>query len=282
MLAPERTSWPWEAVLSAHPAEPVATAFGTITCRRAGSGADVVLLHGIGSGSGSWAYQLDALAGAYRLAAWDAPGYGGSDPVAAPTADAYADALAALLDALSIERPVLVGNSLGALMAAQFARRRPDRVRALVLADPAQGHARLSPDERAERRAGRLDPFQTLGADGYAAERAPRLLGPHPSEVHRALVQRNLSQLRLEGFAAAADLLADGDLLTDVAQLDHPAVVYCGAEDRTTPPEGARQVAAAFPGGRDYVEIPAAGHLPHVEAPDVFNKHLIAFIESLS
>lgn len=281
MLVPERTSWPWEAVLSAHSAEPVSTAFGTITCRRAGSGADVVLLHGIGSGSGSWAYQLDTLAGAYRLAAWDAPGYGGSDPVAAPTADAYADALAALLDTLSVERPVLVGNSLGALMAAQFARRRPDRVRALVLADPAQGHARLPAEERAARRAGRLDPFQTLGAEAYAAERAPRLLGPHPSEAHRALVQRNLSQLRLEGFTAAADLLADGDLLTDVARLDHPAVVLCGAEDKTTPPEGARQVAAAFPGGRDYVEIPAAGHLPHVEAPDVFNRCVITFIESL-
>ncbi len=282
MLAPERMSWPWETVLSAHPAEPVSTAAGTITCRRAGDGPDVVLLHGIGSGSGSWSYQLDALAGAYRLSAWDAPGYGGSDPVSAPTADAYVDALAALLDALSIERPVLVGNSLGALMAAQFACRRPNRVRALVLADPAQGHARLTADERAERRSGRLDPFRTLGAEAYAAERAPRLLGPHPSEAQRALVQRNLSQLRLEGFAAAADLLADGDLLTDVARLDHPAVVFCGAEDTTTPPEGARQVAVAFPGGRQYVEIPAAGHLPHVEAPDLFNQHLIDFIDTLS
>ena len=111
--------------------------------RRAGAGTPVshVLLHGIGSASASWAYQLAAAAAspAHQVLAWDAPGYGASTPVGPlePQASDYAARLWAWLDALSCHSPVvLVGHSLGALMAASAAQAQPGRVAGLLLLSP--------------------------------------------------------------------------------------------------------------------------------------------------
>ena len=91
--------------------------------REAGDGSPLVLLHGIGSNSGSWQNQLAVLSGQFRVLAWDAPGYGESTPLDMPQPDAqdYADALDAFLDAMQIPECCLVGHSLGTLMAAAFA-----------------------------------------------------------------------------------------------------------------------------------------------------------------
>lgn len=86
----------------------------------------VVLLHGIGSASGSWLHQLqDASLG--RVLAWDAPGYADSSPLklAEPAAADYAQVLWAWLDALQINEVHLVGHSLGCIMAASAARLHP-------------------------------------------------------------------------------------------------------------------------------------------------------------
>ncbi|MGW8068788.1 alpha/beta fold hydrolase, partial [Klebsiella pneumoniae] len=108
--------------------------------REQGSGIPLTLLHGISSGAASWHKQM-ALPG-YRVLAWDMPGYGESPMLAATPADAgdYADALARMLDRAGVEQTILVGHSLGALVAAAFAAKYPQRVLYLVLADVAQGY----------------------------------------------------------------------------------------------------------------------------------------------
>ncbi len=92
-------------------------------CGPEGASVPVVLLHGIGSGAASWVRQLETLGRAHRVLAWDAPGYGDSTPVAArsPVAADYALRLRGWLDALGIARCVLVGHSLGALVAGALA-----------------------------------------------------------------------------------------------------------------------------------------------------------------
>lgn len=95
--------------------------------REQGSGIPLTLLHGISSGAASWHKQM-ALPG-YRVLAWDMPGYGESPMLAATPADAgdYADALARMLDRAGVEQTILVGHSLGALVAAAFAAKYPQR-----------------------------------------------------------------------------------------------------------------------------------------------------------
>lgn len=116
--------------------------------REQGSGIPLMLLHGISSGAASWHKQM-ALNG-FRVLAWDMPGYGESPMLAVARANAgdYADALAAMLDRAGVWQAVLVGHSLGALVASAFAAKFPDRVIHLVLADAAQGYGNAAPEQR--------------------------------------------------------------------------------------------------------------------------------------
>ena len=84
-------------------------------------GSAVVLLHGLGGNAASWQPQLDGLATHHRVLAWEMPGYGRSAPLPEMTFATVGDALAALLDAHGIDAAHLVGHSLGAMVAQEFA-----------------------------------------------------------------------------------------------------------------------------------------------------------------
>src|SRR3954454_12584541 len=110
--------------------------------REAGDGAALVLLHGIGSGSASWLFQLEGLSKHYRVIAWGAPGYGESDSfsIDKPHPADYARALSILLNALKVQDFTLVAQSLGALMAGSYARLFQN-VACMLLISPAGGYS---------------------------------------------------------------------------------------------------------------------------------------------
>src|SRR5215510_9942561 len=93
---------------------------GDITWREAGNGPALVLLHGIGSGAASWLGQFEGFGDRYRVLAWDAPGYGESAPLdeLKPLAAHYEQAVAEWLDAAQVSSAIVVGHSLGAIVAA--------------------------------------------------------------------------------------------------------------------------------------------------------------------
>lgn len=265
--------------MSEFPLKAATTAAGLkIGYRESGAGAAIVFLHGIGSSSEGWAAQLAHFGKTHRAIAWDAPGYGGSgdlEPLA-PAASDYADALAGLLDALGIERAALVGNSLGALMAAAFVRRYPARVAALILSDAAAGHGRLSEEDRNEKLMQRLDDVAELGPAGMAEKRVGKLLGPQAVPGARNAALKAMSRIRPKGYGQAARMLSLGDIFAELAGCRAPALVVCGAEDQVTPPAGNRKIAAAIGARCELIE--GVGHLPYIEAPERFNALAAAFL----
>ncbi len=254
----------------------ISTARGTVTYREAGEGPPLVLLHGIGSGAASWAAQLDTLSDRYRVVAWDAPGYGGSDVLApAETAAAdYAATLATFLDALGIDEAHLVGHSLGALMVCAFGSRNPGRVTGLMIADPAAGYGKADPKIRAERMAARLGLLDRLGPDGMANERSRALLSDGASEEARERVRKVMSEIRPEGYRQAVAMLFSSDIHEDARQISLPVLVVCGGDDTVTPPEGCRKVADSF-GESRFALLPGLGHASYVEGAEAFNDALL-------
>ena len=261
-----------DARVARHPLDERRTARGVVSFRAAGVGPVLCLLHGIGSQSGSWAPQLDALGARYRVIAWDAPGYGRSDalPPAAPDAADYAATLAALWDALGVERAVVVASSLGALIAGAFAARWPDRVAGLVLLNPAGGYGRADPAERAALLAQRLDRLAALGPEGMARELAPGMLSPAAAAEARALAAWSTARLRPEGYSQAARMLASGSLAEDAVRYDGPVLVVAASADTITPPAGCEAIAAAFSQGA-YRLLEGIGHLSYLDTPDTVN-----------
>ena len=147
----------------------------------------------------------------------------------------------------------------------------PERVSALVLADPAAGHGLRSEAEREERLASRLERFDRLGAERHAEEHAPALLSRDATAEQVALVRWNMARLRQSGYRRAARLLASGDITADLRRVTVPATVLYGSEDTVTPPERCRSLAAAMPQPCPCRELAGAGHASHVEAADEFS-----------
>ncbi len=236
-----------------------------------------VLLHGIGSGSGSWVHQLeDARLG--RVLAWDAPGYADSSPLkmSEPTAADYAHVLWAWLDAMQINAVHLVGHSLGAIMAGGAARLQPERVKTLTLLSPAQGYGSAAPEVREKKRDERLQAMQMLGLQKMAEQRAPRLLAPDAPAEHIELAIHMMSHLNPGGYTQATQLLSQANLREDLQAFRPlsaaPVAVACGELDIITPPAACQALADFI--GAPYSGLSAAGHLCALQAPQAISQLL--------
>ncbi len=230
----------------------------------------LVLLHGIGSGSGSWLHQLcDASLG--HVLAWDAPGYADSSPLKmnTPAASDYAQILWAWLDALHISRVHVVGHSLGCIMAAAAARMQPSRISALTLLAPAQGYGRATEAVRTKKRDERLQAMHALGLQKMAELRAPRLLSAQAHESQIALATHMMSHLNEGGYTQATHMLSSADIRADLQVFRQesraPIQVACGEQDIITPPAAALDLAQYLQAS--YTSLPGAGHLCALQAP---------------
>ena len=230
----------------------------------------LVLLHGIGSNAQSWALTLARLDPAVNAYAWDAPGYGLSDPfdVAAPAPEDYAARLEQVLDTLGLGRIVLVGHSLGALFACRFAASRPARVAALTLLSPALGY-KVAPGEALPAKVqARIDDLDRLGPMEFAQNRAGNLLfRPETKPELLASAQAAMAAVHPAGYAQAVHALGSGDLLGDAARVEAVSAVGTGAEDTVTPPANAAAVHAALRCQIPVMTVPDAGHALPLEAP---------------
>jgi pimeloyl-ACP methyl ester carboxylesterase len=204
----------------------------------AGSGTTIALLHGLGGAASNWALVAPALAERSRVLVPELPGHGGSSALPAPveTLDPYADRIAALLS----EPAVLVGHSLGAVVALRLAARRPELVRGVVLAGAAGLGTgtrrterlivlatRLQPAKRASRfrRSISSSPFLRTLAFRAMAVADPRAFSPLAANAFFA------GSTLHTGAGDAGDALVRTDPRADLERLHCPALVLHGARD---------------------------------------------------
>lgn len=271
-LAPEPSPETLELLNTRFAERSVQTAGGAQCFREAGqTGADgmaLVLLHGIGSGAGSWLHAALELAGRTRVIAWDAPGYGNSARLApaSPGPEDYAARLHQMLDALGIERCVLAGHSLGTLMATAYAHGLgKGRVARLVLLSPTRGYGNPAQAERREAvRAERIRTLEQVGIAGMARSRPAKMLSAQPSAEALAWVRWNMERLDAAGYRQAIEMLCNADM-SRYAPAPVPVEVHSGDQDTVTIPANCRAIAEMFQA--PYGSIDVAGHACHIERP---------------
>jgi pimeloyl-ACP methyl ester carboxylesterase len=209
---------------------------------RAGGGPNVALLHGFGGAATNWTLVAPALAERCRVLVPELPGHGGSSALPGPAErlDPYADRMAALLD----EPSVVVGHSLGAVVALRMAIRRPDLVRGVLLA----GSAGIGSGTRRSQRALTLVSLVQPGKRISPLRRAVA----HNATLRRLAFgfvnvadARALDPVAVEGFltgsALHTDVRAAGDALVrtdprlDLDRVLCPALVLHGARDAQVP-----------------------------------------------
>ena len=239
----------------------------------------IVLLHGVGANSMHWRYQLAGLSDAFRVIAWNAPGYILSDAFKTewPTCQDYSDALSDFLAAVKLDRVNIVGNSFGSRVAQCFAIHQPSRVIKLAMTGTGIGPKGMSEDEKAKIVATREGQI-AKGGYGFGA-RVNALLGKNASEQTINLVRDVVRATSPRGFMHGVKLgMMDGyDPETVAAKVTAPVLMISGSEDRVNPIEkNAAILAKAMPKARLEI-IEGIGHLPEVEAPDKINAMLRAF-----
>ena len=273
--------------LSGHPAHVSATRQGVVSFRASATPFDLsatthVLLHGIGSGSGSWIKQLKSASSNKKIIAWDAPGYGQSSHLKtnSPTAIDYADRLWSWLDSLHLQQPVtLVGHSLGAIIATKAALLKPAQVSQLILLSPALGYGACTVQDKSAVQHQRLSTLRELGPQGMAQKRSAALLSNHAPSYLQAYVAHIMSQITVAGYEQAVHLLVNSDLLADIKQLVQPPLplkvtVACGDLDTITPPSKCQHAANAA--HTHLLSLGASGHACALEAFDAVDALLNA------
>jgi pimeloyl-ACP methyl ester carboxylesterase len=253
---------------------------GRFGWRSTGAGENAVLfLHGLGGSRTSWDPQLRGLGSDRRLIAWDQPGYGASQaPEGDLTFPGLADAVAALLDDLGLDRAHLVGLSFGGMIAQHVALDHPGRVRSLALlsTSPAFGLDGTQPQQWREQR---LAAFADGIAPADVAETVLRgIAGPDIAPDVLAQQCAAMARVPAAGLRAAIACLVTHDTRDRLAEITAPTLVAVGALDAETPPGYARVLADGIGGAQLHV-IPGAGHLLNAEAPDAVNGLLRAHFD---
>ena len=194
----------------------------------------IVFLHGIGSNSASWDGQFTELSDDYNLLTWDAPGYGKSTCIADEWANAYdySRRLKSLIDYVGFDKIILVGQSLGAIIATAFGILYPEIVAKLTLVCPATGYACQKGDILPSNVQSRINDLKELGAIEFGAKRYKNLLNDNASEHAKIVVETTMQSVNPEGYMRATHLLAQSNLRELVANLQFkPAIIY-GKSDK--------------------------------------------------
>lgn len=227
------------------------------------AGLPVVFSNSLGTDFRSWEPLLPLLPETLRLIRYDKAGHGLSDFAGERPIEAHADDLAALLDHLSIDRAVVVGLSVGGLIAQAFASANPSRTAALVLCDT--GHKIGTPEIWNPR----IEAIEKGGMQAVLDATMERWFTP----LYRAenpdfpLWCNMLTRALPEGYCAVGRAIRDADFTDRTKALKVPTLCFVGAQDGATPPALVRELASLIDGAI-YEEVEQCGHLPCIEQPE--------------
>lgn len=247
-----------------------------IAYRDEGEGPPMLFIHAFPLHSAIWERQIAAFSPHHRVIAPDLRGLGATARGSgAASLDQHADDLAALLGHLGIENATVVGLSLGGYISFALWRRHRERIAALILADTRAG---ADTEEGKQGRAKNAKLAEEQGSGAIADQMLPKLLSPNASAALCDEVRGIIESNDRAGIAAALRAIAARpDSTPLLAIIDVPTLVLVGAEDALTPPSEAEIMFDAIPGCR-IAELPGAGHLSNLDAPEAFNAQVIEFL----
>lgn len=236
----------------------------------------VLFCHALGTDLTIWDATIAALAPRFRCIRYDARGHGKSDVPTPPySMGALIRDAERVLEHFGAREAVVIGSSMGGLVAQGLATKRLDLVRAMVLANSA---ARIGGPALWQARA---DEVAATGLATYAPGAMERMFGRKWQEAAQMpRIRAILEATDPQGWIGSAHAISGADFYTTTAALGLPTLVIAGSNDGTTPPDLVRETAELIRGHR-WALLRGVGHLPMVEAPEAFNALLTDFLQSI-
>ncbi len=241
----------------------------------------VLLLHGLGATGNSWQLQFPPLIEAgYRVLAPDMRGFGQSSyPGGSNNPQKMACDTIKFLQTLGISTSHVVGISMGGTIALQLVLEKPDIVESVILTNT---FAKLRPKNPATWifYAVRIMLFQTLGINEQAKFVASRLFSRPDQEELRIEFTEEVRQADPKAYRSTMLSYARFDLSNRLSEIELPTLIITAEKDQVVPPAVQAEMARNIPHAR-HVIIPDAGHAVSAEQPDIYNEHILSFLNDI-
>jgi pimeloyl-ACP methyl ester carboxylesterase len=245
-------------------------------------GLPVLLIHGLGLNQDMWAAQTDALAIHGPVITYDLFGHGASPPPPeTPCLGLFADQAMRVAEHFGFEHVVVAGFSLGGMIARRIAMDRPEKVAGIaILHSP---HQRTTAEHDAIQR--RVHQSAEHGPEATVDAAIERWF----TEDFRASEPQIIEQVKnwvlannREIYPPIYQVLVDGvdELISPRAPITAPALVMTGDEDFGNHPEMSAAIAREIKGA-ELVVLKGLRHMAVVDAPEIFNHHLLNFLDKL-
>jgi pimeloyl-ACP methyl ester carboxylesterase len=228
-------------------------------------------IHGSGGDHRIWIEQYTRLKDEFNIAVIDLPGHGLSEGRGEQDVSQYVEWIKKFIGVIALEKPVLIGHSLGAAISLVFAIKYGGMLSAIV---PVGGGARM--------------PVNAMILEGLKTDPASVIALAAKFSVTRENRER-LSRTVIEGLSRGnpetlyGDLLACDrlDIVGEIASIGKPTLVMCGADDKMTPPALSQFLKDNIPGAQ-LTLIENAGHMAMLENAEAFNGVLKSFALSIT
>lgn len=239
----------------------------------------IFMLHGAYGDGRYFADTSDYFTSAgYRVIVWHCPGYHGTPVGRGTSIEDHAEAAADLVRAVGTERNVILGHSMGGLIAPAAANLLGDRVHALVLSATMSGLSSLSTEARARFIRERVDPItggQSIG--DYAPALLRSMMGPGASGPLVDRIVEVVCEMPTDVFAASMNAIIDRDGRPALRDVKVPTLLVAGECDTACPPVAVRAMADLVPDS-EFQEIAGAGHYLFAERPEDYHQVVLDFL----
>jgi 3-oxoadipate enol-lactonase len=241
-----------------------------------GEGEPLVLLHGLGSSTRDWQFQLDDFATNYRLITLDLRGYGQTDHPPGPySIQQMSGDVIALLDYLHISNFHLLGYSMGGAVALQLATDHAQRVDRLIVVNSLPSFIPASWRQKAELYMRKII-VRTMGVQRLAPVIANRLFPDADQKDLRDLVIDRYSQNDSQAYLSTLNALATWSVAPRLSELNMP-ILFIAAEHDYTTVEDKKDYVDQIPTAR-LVVVANSRHGTPLDQPEVFNAHVLEFL----
>lgn len=238
----------------------------------------IVFINSLGTDFRIWRDVIIRFVGEAEVLTYDKRGHGLSEVGPSPyTIEDHAADLAALMDHLGKRNAIIVGLSVGGLIAQALYKTRPDLVRAMVLSDTATkiGSSDLWNDRISSIEIGGMDSLADSVMVRWFSE---EFIAKNAEEV--AGFRTMLARQPIEGYIGTCAAIRDADYTQDASVISVPVMCLVGLADQSTTPAHVYEMASHINNAR-YEEIKDAAHLPCIEQPDAYANLLKDFIRTM-
>ena len=241
----------------------------------------VICLHGIGGDSDSFIPQMDFLSKHMRIISWNMPGYKNSDFIENLSFDKLSDSLFKFIQSMKIKKCHLIGQSIGGMIAQDFAILYPDIIQSIVIVASSSAFGGRKSEFKEDFLKARLEPLNEGNDMKFLANNSiPKIVGDKITKNYLEMAINSMANIPEKTYREILNCLVTFDRYEDIKKISAPCCLLAGNNDNNAPAKTMKKMSEKIKISEFHC-FDNVGHLINIEIPEETNKIIFNFYESL-